>query len=469
MFIIGKSIKSNFILVVISNLFQLLISFVITILLTNYLNIKDYASYILFLSIFGYLNIVIIPFLSPFFNREGALEYKKDNNFGESFKTVYYYFLIIIALVLVLIFATKDQIFLKININKELLLLAIIYCTINFFLTSLKIASRIKNDFKNYSFLLFFEKFSFFLSIIILIKFNLLEKYLIEILIFCAMAVTIFFLIKFKNILFIKYKHLNTAEYIRTLKPILSSAIVFSFLSFDFLVIIAGTLFFKNDIVAYLGIAHFIVNLLYAPVFWIEQLLNPSINIIFNEKNFFKKKEILNDKAYYYSICMVFLVLISILLINETKILNLLNTEFNEGKFYICLILITLINRFFDTFFGIIIQAIKKEKFFFYISIPRFIIFLVIGIAFKNLDYLIISFVLFNLVQNVASYIYLKKKTTIMNYKLIYVFSLEFFLLAFITFENYFILTIFILINLPIVLYVIIKNLKNNINFLLKY
>ncbi|MDC3122934.1 hypothetical protein OA525_01730, partial [Alphaproteobacteria bacterium] len=402
-------IKHSYQKIAISNIIQQMISIFTTILLIKYIGSELYSEVVYFLTIGNTLIIFASCWINPFYIREGSIEYNNNRNLEKTlvsiFASIIIYFLILIIL--------KELIIERIiNVN-EFFWLLIIFTLGQVLAIISKNTFRIKKKINDYCMIIILEKLFFFISIFIYFK-TMTDNKISDILFITAISyllIGFIFFFKIKNDISLKLPNkLFLKKYLINSFFIFIATFVVYFSSFEYLIIIiANTSFLK--IITYMSIAVMISNIAYMPIYWLEQLSNPKINIIFNNKNNIEKVNYYKNIVLpVLKIILLMQLLISILLFNS-KILNIIfDSTFQNYINLILLILSTCLTKSIDTLFSMPLLANRKEKKIMFFNITRSMIFLLFFFTDQeNIMRLVYVFLCLNLFQNFF-YIFESKK-----------------------------------------------------------
>lgn len=408
--------------------------------------------------------------VNPFYIREASLEHNINRKVNKTLSVV----LMVFALLIILIFVIQIIDF-KIFIKIDYILLLFFYILSQVLIYICKLTFRIQDKINIYAFVLILEKL--FFLVLIIFYFQLTKTIKIEIIIkilsYSYFFIAIIFMYPLLKDFKFKLPYINLlTNYLKSSSYIFFATIFVYFTSYEYLMIILNESDLKI-IITYLAIGYMFSNFIYMPVYWLEQLISPKINIIFNSgNNIYKIK-------YYKDICLYFLnftYLIQLILINlftNSNILELLFDEtFIKNIYYVIIIIFVSTTKLIDTLFSIPIFARKLEKKILLFNIFKVTIFLYFYL-FLNVskDDLIIIFILLSFLQN---FYYLFLNLKLVNnyffyneifYLLVNIFGLFLFL-----YTNFFIF-FSVIISFYLIFNLISKKLSivNKINQIIKF
>lgn len=406
-----KLLNSNYSKIALSNLIQQIISILTTIVIIKNIGSNDYSQLVYFIAISSTIVMLTSCWVNPFYLREGSIEYNKTNSVSESLTTI-----IIAVLILISTIAILKEVFEE-NIlsSQKYLLLILIFSSAQILIFICKITFRILENINYYSLISILEKLFFFISI--LIYFKIKSQYYIENVLLIMVSTyflvsIIFFFYVIKKISFKKGSKIFYRDYVKNSFYIFLATLIVYFSSFEYLLIIVANSEIKQ-IITYMSIGMMITNIAYMPIYWLEQLYNPKINVLFNNKQEHDKKEYYN-KIVTPLIYIVFIIQIIVLtVINLTDILEyLFDKSFKENIAIVTLIIFTCSTKVIDTLFSIPLLANRKEKEILYFNVVKTIIFIIFLLLLRsNAIYLIYIYLVLCLIQN-SYYINLSKKIT---------------------------------------------------------
>jgi O-antigen/teichoic acid export membrane protein len=402
-------IKHNYQKIAISNIIQQIISILTTILLIKYIGSELYSEVVYFFTIGNTLIIFASCWINPFYIREGSIEYNDNRNLEKTLVSIFVSIIIYFLLLIIL----KELIIERIINISEFFWLLIIFTLGQVLAIISKNTFRIKKKINAYCMIIILEKLFFFISIIIYFKITVGSK-VSDILFISAISyllIGFLFFFKIKKDISLKLPNkLFLKKYLINSFFIFIATFVVYFSSFEYLIIIiANTSFLK--IITYMSIAVMISNIAYMPIYWLEQLSNPKINIIFNNQNNFEKINYYKNIVLpILNIILLIQLLLSIILFNS-KILNIIfDSTFQNNINLILLILSTCLTKSIDTLFSMPLLANRKEKKIMFFNITRTIIFLLFFFTDQeNIMRLVYVFLCLNLFQNIF-YIFESKK-----------------------------------------------------------
>ena len=429
----------NYSMIAISNIAQQLISIVSTMLLVKTFGSSEYSIYVFFISLTNSIIFFSNSWINPFFMREGSFEFDKTGEISESLK-ILLNFILIINIVLLIIITSIELNF----ENNAIKYLVIFFSMSNIIFVILKTFYRISDKIKSYCLLVLSEKGFFLIAVLIIIFFfrttNMnLFLYLITFFSTTFSLILLIKLIKLNKINF-KLKKDLLLSYLKHSGIIFIASIVVYFTTFDFLIIFTSLELQNKEIIGYLNIGLLITNLLYMPVFWIEQIFNPKINILVIKNNKKLIKKYFSDVVIALLSLSMIIELITIVIIKETNLLGiLLNDDFKNNNFYILLMIFITVYRSYDTLLSIPLFAKKKEVFFLGFNIIKLALFLLFLTIFKNNTLLILlSFVSLSFVQSIAYSIFTKITFSYANIYLLILFGILNFILLFVFFFDFY-------------------------------
>jgi len=407
-------IKNNYSKIAIANIIQQILSLITTSYLIKSIGSINYSNIVFFLVTANAVLMFLNCWINPFYIREASLEYQRNKRVNETLTTI---FLLLLFITLAFIIYSYIG---KINfISTESLYLLFFFILAQLVIYVTKLTFRIQNKINKYIAILIGEKFIFLISIIIyfystnLININLIIIILTLSYLFIAILF-LFFLIQ--NYKFKIPSKIFVKDYIRNSTFILFATIFVFFTSYEYLIIILNNSEFQK-IITYLAIGYMFSNLIYMPVYWLEQLIGPKINLVFNSNNNNYKIKYYKDIGLYFLYLCFFMQLIIInVLINTNILIFLFDNSFIENIYYVIIIIFVTNSKLIDTIFSIPIFAKKFEKKVMFFNIFKALIFLyfflILGISSDNL---IILFILLSFLQNFY-YIYLNSQL-VNNYR----------------------------------------------------
>lgn len=443
----------SIILISSSNIFQQFFTFIITILILRTYGPNAYGDYVIILALVNLLIMFTNPSLTPFFIREGSKEFTKNKKISSSFSIVIIFNILLLSLIILFIELFDESI--KIFKNEFIDIIKIIlisYFLINF----LKILSRVSNSFDKYFFINLFEKLILFITIIIF-YFVLRNKSFDQMLTVYSLillsisAFTFKFFIKKIKLLFNIKKGIR--NFVKSVIPIYVSTILFIFVNQHYLIIILDNNNTDKIIIAAIGIGFLIVNMVYFPIYWLEQYLS---QFYYNNLKIYNKE---NLKKYFneFGLISIFLsILISttiFLLILKTPLLYFFDKEIYIFKYLIGLIIILSLSVCFDTILAIPIYALKQEKLMMYALIIRLTLFSYFIFNETSYETLIFMFILLNYIQNLILKIFIFIRYNFIDLKSLILITLFLCLLIF-YFNGYYIIVesiIFVLFLISII------------------
>jgi O-antigen/teichoic acid export membrane protein len=364
----------NLVFISSSNIVQQLLSIFTTILLIKFHGVENYGSYIGLLSVINLISLFVNPILSPYFLREGTLEFAKKNILEKTFSISI--FSILIFIILFILFF--DFINIKFNLVDKKFYIALIFFLISLTLISLlKIISRITNRIIFYTLVTIIDKFVLSIVLVLYFLLNNFDFFIIfktySILLF-SICILIFFFFRDIILITIKLKDIFSIFY-KSLSYLYLSAFIFFFINQYYLILLIKNISNNNIIVGTLGFAFLLINMIYFPVYWLEQNYAQKYYKeikVFNKKNF--------DNYFHtfgYLIASIVIITSSLLLliIYNSHILIILDINFFNEKILICVIILLSLSVSLDTILSIPIFAIKEEKTIFIGLICRFFLF----------------------------------------------------------------------------------------------
>tara|TARA_B110000483_G_scaffold174671_1_gene206659 strand:+ start:433 stop:1848 length:1416 start_codon:yes stop_codon:yes gene_type:complete len=408
-----KILTSNYSKIALSNLIQQIISILTTIVIIKNIGSNDYSQLVYFIAISSTIVMLSSCWVNPFYLREGSIEYNKTNSVSESLTTI-----IIAVLILFSTIAILKEVFEE-NIlsSQKYLFLILIFSSSQILIFISKITFRILENINYYGLISIFEKLFFFISI--LIYFKIKNQYFIENILLIMVSTyfvvsIIFFFYIIKTISFKKANKIFYRDYVKNSFYIFLATIIVYFSSFEYLIIIIANSEIK-EIITYMSIGMMITNIAYMPIYWLEQLYNPKINVLFNSEQEHDKKNYY-EKIVTPLIYLVFIIqTIVLIVLNFTDILEyLFDKSFKENIAIVTLIIFTCSTKVIDTLFSIPLLSNRKEKEILYFNIVKTIIFIVFLLLRSDVIYLIYIYLVLCLIQNFY-YINLSKKI-ISNY-----------------------------------------------------
>lgn len=436
----------NIILVSSSNIIQQFLTIIITFILIKTFDTNLYGEYVVILSFVNLIVLFTNPSLTPFFIREGSKEYKKEKILNSTISLVFFFNSIVI---LFLIYFLS-----QINSNFELIKAQ--YLTV---VKLLIISNVLINTYKIISRIIGFYYFYFFINLIekILLLFSVLSFfYIFEIhsftKIFFNYSIALTFILIISSFFILKYIKLTLdikkifKVFFKSTSSIYISTIIFFFVNQNYLIIFLKKNGMGNDIIASVGIGFLIVNMIYFPVYWLEQSLS---QFYYKKINKFSYE---NFKEFYYNFgsisfyLIIFLVTILFFSIFNFEILSLIDEKFYFYREIICLIILISFSICLDTVLSIPIYAIKKEN---YMLIALFLRLLIFSffLYFYDLSYieLILLFILCNYFQNLMLIFMVYKKYKFFDLKTVILISI-FLLLIILFFLKFYLIVNFLVI-----------------------
>ena len=210
-----------------------------------------------------------------------------------------------------------------------------------------------------------------------------------------------------------------------------------------------------NDIIASVGIGFLIVNMIYFPVYWLEQSLSQFYYKKINKFSYENFKEFFYDFGSISFYLIIFLVTILFFSMFNFEILSLIDEKFYFYREIICLIILISFSICLDTVLSIPIYAIKKEN---YMLIALFLRLLVFSffLYFYDLSYieLILLFILCNYFQNIMLIFMVYKQYKFFDLKTVILISI--FLLLIILFF----LKFYLIVNLLVIIFFFFSSYK---------
>lgn len=415
----------NFISIGISNLFSQVLGFLIVILLTKNLETIYYGNFILFIAIGNSLILFLEPLITPFILKQGVIEYDSKKNLSNTIGIFIRYSSISIIFILFIFFLIPEKFV-------ELKILYRFYCSIYFICLIILIVSklifRISNNLKLYNLFIFLDKFLLLSIILVFLYFNFLSYHhlIISLLLvnFLVAGISLFFVFKITdlNIFSIECKN----SYLKTIKYMSFSTILTFIITNEYFIVFANILTNDKKIIASIGISFFIVASLLAPIFWLEQLINPKLNLFVTKKN--------TDSLYYFynqiltAICIIysFIIYLGIFLIVNTEILAFIFSEdIFENRYILSLLMFQILLNILNSFVSINIFANNDEGIILKSSIIRFLIFIILLIYFKEFKILLFAYI-FSYYIYVVYLLYCSNRYISKNYNLYILLGINF-------------------------------------------
>lgn len=447
----------------ISNILQQILTILITFLLLKFYGAEQYSNYVILLSSVNLILLVINPSINPYLLREASKEYSKKNIIDNSF-TITASFILIILFFFFITFNFLNQKFEFINQDYKY---SLIYLFIALILINIsKVISRITNKIKIYFYATLCEKAVFI--ILIIFFYFLFENKNITILIenftivFLSFSILIFYQLRSKIKINLDQNVLSYKKFYNSISYLYLSTLLFFFINQHYLILLINKTYNDSYMIASLGVAFLIVNMIYFPIYWFEQNYAHQYykkiikydKIIFN--NYFKKF------AYFLSLITVSLSSIIILLIDILPVLDLFSPVFSDYKSIIISIILIIFSFLLDTILAIPVYAIKKEKYIFLSLFIRFILFYIFVYFKLEPTLLIFTYICLAYLQNIITLLILYFKFFFFN-RYIFLFIFLFLFLNLLIFLNLFILFKITLILQLIISTILINNEKNNI------
>ena len=400
---------TNLLFISSSNIIQQFLSILVTIFLIKFYGVENYGSYIALVSIINLISLFINPILNPYFLREGSLEFIQKKYLKKTF-SISILSISILIFIFIFFFNFINN---KFNfINNKFNVILILFLISLILISLLKIISRITNRIKIYSLVTLLEKF--ILAIVMLIYFFLnhfdflviLKTYSIILL---SISILLLFLFRDQILFTIKLKDIFLVFY-KSLSYLYISAFVFFFINQHYLILLIKSNTNNNILIATIGFAFLIVNMIYFPVYWLEQNYSQKYYkkiTSFNKNNF---DVYFNKFGYLITSTVIIISSIVLLIIYYSNILKIFDVNFYYGKELICLIILLSLSVCLDTILATPVFAIKEEKIILISLICRFILFYLFFYFNKNPLSLIYAYVLLCYFQNfiILFIIYLK-------------------------------------------------------------
>ena len=428
----------NIILISSSNILQQVFTFFITICILRLYGPSAYGDYVIIIALVNLLIMFTNPSLNPFLIREGSKEFIKKKKISNSISIVIIFniFLLFVIILSIEIFDDAIKIFKNEFINVIKIIL-ISYFIINL----LKILSRISNSFEKYFFINLLEK-SLLIVTIIIFYFILSNSSFDQLLITYTSTLLIisFFCFKFfrKNINFNFNIKKSIKNFFRSVVPIYVSTVLFIFVNQHYLIIILNNNNIDKIIIAAIGIGFLMVNMVYFPIYWLEQYLS---QFYYNALKTYSEEKIKKYFNEFGLICVFLSILISsiiFLLIVKTPLLYLFDDEIFIFKYLVGLVVIISLSICFDTILAIPIYALKQEKFMMYALIIRLVLFSYFIFNETNYEILVFIFILLNYIQNFILKVLIFFKYNFIDLKYLFLTSLFILILIFYYNDYYF-------------------------------
>ena len=449
----------NIIFISSSNILQQIFTFFVTLLIIKLYGPEMYGEYIIIIALTNLLIMFTNPTLNPFFVREGSKEYNYKNKVSDSFSLVIIFNFCLISFLILSIDYLSNVITIFQN---EFINLIKIMLVCFFLVNFLKILSRITNEYFKYFFINLIEKslLLFFLILFIFLFENEFFKEMISYYsyVFLIMIFLATFFLRNNFLFTISNLKNNIPNFFKSIVPIYFSTILFLFVNQHYLVINLENNNTDNVIIGSIGLGFLILNMVYFPIYWLEQYLSQFYYKKIRKFNEFIFRDYFNKFGLISAYISILCSSIIFLLVSNTQFLFLFDHQIYMYKNLVSLIILMSLSVCLDTILAIPIYAIKKEKFMAIALTIRLIIFSYFIFNDTNYDLLLFIFIILNYFQNILLklFIYLKYKFINIHSLILIIFLMI--NLFFYFFEYYLVVNILITFVCFYSIFILLKN-----------